>query len=45
MNGEAAAPFDLEVGIYDPTEQKFLESGMNRHMSLSGERHIKMEYA
>jgi len=45
INGEPEAPFDLEVGVYDPSEQKFLSSGMNRHLSLSGDRHIKLEYA
>lgn len=34
LAGDAEAPFDLEVGVYDPQEQKFVASAMNRHLTL-----------
>jgi len=45
MSGSGEAAFDLEIGVYDPEAKKFLESGMNRKMMLSGQRAIKLEYA
>jgi len=45
LAGEAEATFDLEVGVYDPVDQKFVAAAMNRHLELSGGRPAKLEYA
>lgn len=45
LAGEAEAPFDLEIGIYDAEAQKFIASSMNRHLTLPGGRKAKLEYA
>ena len=45
MAGEGEAAFDLEIGIYDPEAQKFLETAMNRHLTLPNSRTAKLEYA
>lgn len=45
LAGDAEAPFDVEVGIYDPKSQRFLASGMNRHLILPAGTETKLEYA
>lgn len=45
LAGDAEAPFDVEVGIYDPATQRFLASGMNRHLILPSGSQVKLEYA
>jgi hypothetical protein len=45
LAGNAEAPFDVEVGIYDPTARRFLKTGMNRHLVLPGGSAAKLEYA
>jgi len=45
LAGSGEATFDLEIGIYNPESKKFLDSGMNRKMTLPGHRAIKLEYA
>jgi len=45
LAGDAQAPFDIEVGIYDPRAQRFLASSMNRHLVLPRGTEAKLEYA
>jgi hypothetical protein len=45
LAGDAEAPFDLEVGVYDPQKQKFVASAMNRHLTLPRGQAAKLEYA
>jgi hypothetical protein len=45
LGGDAEAPFDLEIGIYDPRGEKFLASSMNRHLELPRGIEAKLEYA
>lgn len=43
--GDAEAPFDIEIGIYDPRAGRFLASSMNRHLTLPSGSHVKLEHA
>jgi hypothetical protein len=45
MAGDAEAAFDIEVGIYDPEAERFLTTGMNRHLILPSGSSAKLEYA
>lgn len=45
LAGDAEAPFDVEVGVYDPRSQRFLASSMNRHLILPTGLEAKLEYA
>jgi len=43
--GAAEAAFDLEIGVYDPAEQRFLKSSMNSHLRLGSGTPAKLEQA
>lgn len=45
LAGDTETSFDLEVGIYDPTEKVFVKSAMNTHLELAGGIPAKLEYA
>lgn len=43
--GPAEAAYDLEIGVYDAEEKKFLASSMNSHLRLPGGQPAKLEHA
>lgn len=45
VTGPAEAAFDLEIGVYDPGQRKFVQSSMNQHLRLASGTPAKLEHA
>jgi hypothetical protein len=45
LKGEDSSAFDIEIGLYDPENSKFVKSTMNRHIQINQDLSVKMEHA